>query len=297
MSWSHVASRKVKALRSIVLVCSLLVGMIVLSAYAGGTANASSRPRHSISIGNQHCGTVAINPSTNLTGGEQMRVRVAWKGSSSNAKCTVTRADCPDFVGSCNAGYWIVGLYCSTLAATDLATAQGDCDLNNIVVLTDFNAGPNNAPDDHGTSYNQCSTLSTLGSIFGGLPGTLNCVPDGDGTNGWSEHYPRGAAPTGTARGPVEETGSSTPFNPATSGVDCPPSAANIAAGAIPGYCAFVVLPIDFQYLCAFDVCVPDVSDANDGVTENTTDYIATLLQYKNAPSTGPLSASKFVTP
>jgi hypothetical protein len=285
MSSSHSAPSKVNAARAVGLVCSVMLALICVTALSSGTAHASPQPRHSISIGNQHCGTVGINPYANLTGGEQMRVRIVWKGSASNGKCNVTSANCPDFFGTCNAGYWIAGLFCSTLAAMDLADAQGDCDLNNIVVLSDYNAGPNNAPDNHGTSYNQCSTVATIGSIFGGLPGTLNCVPDGDGTNGWSEHYPRGAAPTGTAYGPVEETGSSTPFNPATSGVDCPPSAANIQAGALPGYCAFVVLPIDFQYYCAAGICVPDPGDANDGVTENTSDYIATLLQYANAPA------------
>jgi len=296
MPSSHVDTHKMKLAWSVGLVCCLVLSMISLTLPAGA-ASASSQPRHSISIGNRNCGTVAITPSSGLTGGQQLRIRIVWKGSPSNTKCSVTRADCPDFFGSCNAGYWVVGLFCSTLAATDLATAQGDCDLNNIVVLTDYNAGPNNAPDDHGTSYNQCSTLSALGSIFGGLPGTLNCVPDGDGMNGWSEHYARGATPVGTAHGPVEETGTSTPFSPGTSGVDCPPSAANIAAGALPGYCAFVILPIDFQYTCAFYVCVPNPSDANDGVTENTNDYIATLLKYADAPSGRKVDASTIAAP
>jgi hypothetical protein len=257
----------------------------------GATASATPQPRHSITIGNTACGHVGITPYSNLTGGEPLTVTMKWEGSPSNTGCTVTSADCPVFFGSCNAGYWVVGLFCSTLAATDLANAQGDCDLNNIVVFSDYNAGPNNPGDNHGTSYNQCSTLKTLGSIFGGLPGTLYCLPEGGSGDNWTEKWRLGR-PTGHGYGPVEETGSSTPFSPGTAGVDCPPSAANIAAGAIPGYCAFVVLPIEFQYECAVYVCIPNTGDANDGATENTNDYLATLLQYANAPS---IKSSRFV--
>jgi hypothetical protein len=284
MSLCHAALGRVKLAPKIALVGCLVVTMISLAVVSSGTAGASVPPKHSISIGNSACGHVGISPDKKLSGGETLTVKVDWLGSPSSSECPVTPADCPDFLGSCNAGFWVAGLWCSTLAATDLATAQADCDLNNIVVLSDYNSGPNNAPDYHGTSYNQCSTLKTIGSIFGGLPGTLNCVTDGAGINGWTEKWKLGR-PKGTGFGPVEETGSVTGFNPGTAGVDCPPSAANIAAGAFPGYCAFVVLPIDFQYSCVFDVCLPNTSDPNDGVTENTSDYIATLLQYANAPA------------
>ena len=280
------------------MACCLLLSTVALAAISGGTAaSASPKPSHSISIGNKACGHVGINPYSDLTGGEALTVKIRWEGSPSNSGCSVTGADCPDLIGSCNAGYWVVGLFCSTLAATDLATAQGDCDLNNIVVLSDYNAGPNNPGDDHGTSYNQCSTLKTLGSIFGGLPGTLYCLPEQGGSgDGWTEKWHLGKA-TGYGYGPVEETGSSTPFSPGTAGIDCPPSAANIAAGAIPGYCAFVVLPIEFQYTCVFLICVPNTGDPNDGFTENTSDYLATLLQDANSTSGPRKGVSKFVKP
>jgi len=300
MPWRRVASRKLGLARSIGLACCLVLSTVSLAAAAGGSsASASPRPRHSITIGNAACGHVAINPYSNLTGGEALTVRIKWEGSPSNSGCTVTSADCPVFFGNCNAGYWVVGLFCSTLAATDLANAQGDCDLNNIVVFSDYNDGPNNPADNHGTSYNQCSTLKALGSIFGGLPGTLYCLPEGGGGSGgdnWTEKWHLGKA-TGYGYGPVEETGSSTPFSPGTAGVDCPPSAANIAKGAIPGYCAFVVLPIEFQYSCALWVCIPNTGLPNDGATENTNDYLATLLQYANAPSNAHHPAPRFVKP
>lgn len=232
-----------------------------------------------VSIGNSVCGKVTMSPSTKVSANTTVSVKVHWTGHSGPGRCSVDTADCPTFFGTCNAGYWVVGVFCSTLAAADLAHAQSYCDLNNVLVLTDYNSGPNNASDRHGTSWNQCSTVKTLGSIFGGLPGSLYCLTDGDGGDGWGDHWPRSST-WGTTTGPIPETGSTVPFQPATSGVDCPPSKANIAAGAIPGMCAFVVMPINFQYYCAFDVCAPDVSATNDGVSENTKDYLATLFSY-----------------
>jgi hypothetical protein len=291
MSSCGTRKRATKLAPSVGLASCLVIGMIAIAGATGGSAGAAVKPAHSISIGTKACGHVNISPSTNLRGGETLTLKTDWLGTPSNSQCPVTPADCPDFFGSCNAGFWVAGLFCSTLAATDIATGQSDCDLNNIVVLSDYNSGPNNAPDYHGTSYNQCTTLKTIGSIFGGLPGTLNCATDGAGINGWTETWKLGH-PRGTGYGPVEETGTTTPFRPGTAGVDCPPSAANIAEGAIPGYCAFVVLPIEFQYYCVFDICLPNTSDPNDGATENTNDSIATLLQYANAPA-GPRQGTR----
>jgi hypothetical protein len=172
----------------------------------------------------------------------------------------------------------LVAVFCSTLAAANLANAQSYCDLNNVIVLTDYNSGPNSPSDYHGTSYNQCSTVKILGSIFGGLPGTLYCNTDGDRSNGWADGWRRGKA-WGKAVGPAEQTGSSTPFSPAASGIECPPSAANIAAGAISDTCALVVMPINFRYTC-FGGCVPDTSLPNNGVTENPKDFLAVTFQY-----------------
>ena len=301
MSRLRVASRNICVARSVGLAFCLVMSTVTLAAATASSASASPKPStprnsimgnsimgnsimgNSIMIGNHACGHVGVTPSTNLTGGEAMTVAVTWHGSPTSTACQVEDNNCPDFWGSCDAGFWVAGLFCSTLAATDLAAAQSDCDLNNIVVLTDYNAGPDNS-GQRGTSYNQCSTLSTIGSIFGGLPGTLNCIPDGHAINGWSEKWKLGST-YGRGFGPVEATGSSAPFKPGTAGVDCPPSAANIAAGALPGYCVFVVLPIDFTYYCVFDVCLPNTGDANDGVTEVTSDYMAVLLQYANAPA------------
>jgi len=254
------------------------VALVALSMFAV-TAIAGAPKAGALSIGNSACGKLIVTPGGKVVGGTAMTIKVHWLGGPSTAKCRTSTADCPTFWGSCNAGYWIAGVFCSTLAAKDLATAQGDCDLNNVIVMTDYNSGPNSPGDKHGTSWNQCSTVNTLGSIFGGLPGTLYCVTDGSGGDNWSDHFPLGAR-WGTVTGPAEQTGSSVPFRPATSGVDCPPSAANIAAGAIPNMCAFVVMPLNFSYYCTFDACVPDVSLPNSGVTENTKDYLAGTFTY-----------------
>jgi hypothetical protein len=236
-------------------------------------------------IGDSSCGSVGLSPSANVTGDEAVRLSLEWEGSPNNASCTMPQSNCGStYFGDCDAGYWVAGLWCSTLAATDVASAQADCDLNNIIDLSDYNAGPNDPSDNHGTSYNQCSTLDELGELFGGLPGTLQCVADGGASNGWIDNWPLGSL-TGTATGVYEQTGSSSaPFDPSASGVDCPPSAANVSAGAIPNMCVFVVMPIAFDYYCVGG-CAPDISDPNDGVTELTSDYMATLFSYAYAPS------------
>jgi hypothetical protein len=276
-----------RALRPIRVVwCVALAALSLRAVTAAATPSGAAPAVHAptrlvpgISVGNSVCGKVTMSPDTKLSGGTVVSVKVHWTGHSGPGRCSVASANCPTFFGTCSAGYWVVGVFCSTLAAGNLAHAQSYCDLNDVKVLTDYNSGPNNASDRHGTSWNQCSTVDALGSIFGGLPGTLYCLTDGDGGDGWGDHWPLSST-WGTTSGPVPETGSSVPFQPAASGVDCPPSKANIAAGAVPNMCAFVVMPINFEYYCAFDVCAPDVGATNDGVSESTKDYLATLFTY-----------------
>jgi hypothetical protein len=246
-------------------------------------------------IGNTNCGSMGFSPPSAAYGGEQLTLSMDWTATTSTSGCQMLNNTCysVDF-GDCNAGYWVIGVFCSTLAAEDLSNAEEDCDLNNIVVLTDDNSGPDNSGYS-GTSYNTCTTVRDLESVvefFGAsVPGTVQCVTDGSDSDGWSENWPTGSD-TGTANGPVEETGSGTSFSPADTSVDCPPSATNIAAGAIPNTCAFVVLPATFEYYCFFG-CVPDVSDTNDGVSLDTSDFLATFFQYQYAPSfTSPDSAT-----
>jgi hypothetical protein len=247
-------------------------------------------------IGNTNCGSTGFSPPTAAYGGEQLTLSMDWTATTATAGCQMLDNNCPsvDF-GDCDAGYWLIGIFCSTLAAEDLSNAENDCDLNNIVVLTDANAGPDNSGHS-GTSYNQCTTVRTLESVvsfFGvSVPsGTIQCVADGSDSDGWSDHWPTGS-PSGTANGPVEQSGTGTPFSPQDTSVDCPPSAANIAAGAIPNTCAFVVLPATFEYYCFFG-CVPNPSDSNAGISLDTSDFLATFFQYQYAPSfTSPDSAT-----
>jgi hypothetical protein len=244
---------------------------------------AELRTRGHITIyGNNACGaSMSMSPATAVTGGEGLTVSIGWPATPSTAGCAMEDNSCPTGFFSigqdCDAGYWLVGIFCSTLAAADPATAEPDCDLNNIVDFTDYNSGPDTPPEDDGSSYNQCTTVSLLGSIFGGLPGTLQCIADGSASDGWGDDWPTGDA-NGSASGVYEETGSSTPFSPSAS-VDCPPSATDIADGALPNYCAFVVMPLFFTYVCSFDICTPN--------TENLQpqDYMATVFQYAYPPS------------
>jgi hypothetical protein len=282
------------------MVMSIAFGTLAVAVSTGAagaaTAKTGSHVLHPHNTGDVACAHELLDPSNNVTGGEATWFVVDWLGSTTNPACTLESANCPTFFGDCNAGYWIAGIWCSTLAAKNLASGQGDCDLNDIVVMTDYNSGPNTAPDNHGTSWNQCTTVSTLGSIFGGLPGTLNCLTDGHGIDGWTEGWPLGDAwDTGTPKpaiapgvhGYIPATGNSAhPFSPATAGVDCPPSAANIAAGAVRGYCAFVVIPIEFDYYCVFDVCAPNIGDSNDGVSEDLAQWTAVPFKYATTTST-----------
>lgn len=241
------------------------------------------RANPNLTVGNTNCGDMSLSPSTAAYGGEGLALNMNWTANTGTSGCQMLDNSCPTFFGDCDAGYWVVGLFCSTLAAQDPANATNDCDLNNIVVFTDDSSGPNNSGSS-GTSYNTCTFVQTLGNIFGGLPGTINCVTDNSAGDGWSEYWPTGST-SGTAYGPFEQTGTGTPFSPGNSSVTCPPSAANIAAGAIPHACAFVIIPVTFLYVCGFDVCVPNVGDPNDGVSLQTSDFLATFFQYAYAPS------------
>ncbi|MGH9170937.1 MAG: hypothetical protein ACRD0Z_08705 [Acidimicrobiales bacterium] len=274
--------------RSLVVLCSVAMAAGVMSAATVSAAGASPKAKPAPHVVRHNQGDVSCaqeliavgntSPAVNdgAYGGETARFYVKWLGSPSNPACTMAKTTCPDFWGSCDAGYWVAGLWCSTLASSDLAAGQSDCDLNNIVVLTDY--------DTFHTSYNKCSTVKVLGSIFGGLPGTLNCVTDGDGEQGWTESWDtNGVSNSGQAWGPIPQSGSSTGFNPSNTAVDCPPSAANVAAGAVKGYCAFVFVPINFTYYCVFDICAPDTGAANDGVSEDTSQYTAVAFKYAEA--------------
>jgi hypothetical protein len=243
-------------------------------------AATASKLRPALTIGNTACGDVALTPASKVVGGTKLSVKFDWKGSPSNSKCAMPTTDCGSvYFGECNAGYWLTGVFCNTLASKNIATGQADCDLNNIVVFTDYNAGPNDPTDNTGTSYNQCTTTRDLGDVFGGLPGILYCIADGSTGDGWTDNWALGSA-SGSATGPAEATGyAKAPFKPSAAGIDCPPSAANIKAGAIPNTCAFVIIPVSFTYTC-FGGCVPDPSLPNDGRVELTKDYVAAIYQY-----------------
>jgi hypothetical protein len=238
-----------------------------------------------VTVGNSACGTVAITPAQAVQGGQSLTLGVNWTATTSTSGCGMNNDNCYSvWFGSCNGGYWLVGLWCSTLAATNLSSAQGDCDMNNIVVLTDDSSGPNNG--GNGTGYDDCNTVNTLGSIVGGLPGTLECVTDGSANDRWVETWPTGST-SGTASGPYEESGTSSPFQPANP-VSCPPSATDIANGAIPGTCAFVVMPLNFYDYCITG-CVPTSE------SQVAADYQAVLFNYAQAPSiSAPSSATVY---
>ncbi len=261
------------------------------------TSAAHPKPAAAVSLGNSACGSLSITPSTGVTGGytyngttvnpTQLTLGFDWLGTTGNANCTVNQnsngAGCLPWYqlgsGTCPAGYWLLGLFCSTQAQSALASgpsaAESYCDMNNIMVFTDDSSGPNNPGP--GTSYNTCSTVVTLAGIIGAaLPGTLYCITDG-GTHGWSENWPTGSQ-TGTATGPAEETSSNTPFSPATTSATCPPSQADIAAGAIPDTCVVLLIEVDITDTCVVGICVP--SSASQ-IATNAKNYMATTFTYQ----------------
>jgi hypothetical protein len=237
----------------------------------------------SIVVGNLYCGGASVVPSTGVTAGTKLTINVKWLGSPSNKQCLMPITNCGSvYFGDCYAGYWLIGVFCNPLAAINLAKGQQYCDMNDITVLTDNNAGPNNPTDSHGTSYNQCTTVQTLGSIFGGLPGTLYCLADGQGGDGWKSKWTLGSL-IGGAQGPAVMSGSKVPFKPSNTAATCPPSLANIKAGALPGYCAFTVMPVTFSYYCTFG-CFPNPGLPNNGSAELPADHLGILFKYAKAP-------------
>ena len=237
-----------------------------------------------VTVGNSNCGTMAVTPSSGVTGGytyngttvkpTPLSVSINWLGSTSNSGCKTNPDNAYCFLG-CSAGYWLIGLFCSTQAAAVLGTggtsqAEKYCDTNNLMVLSDYNSGPG------GTSYNQCSTVTGLASLFGvSLPGTLYCVADGAQSDGWSENWPTNST-QGTATGPAEETSATSPFSPATTSATCPPSVADLSAGALPDMCVFLVLEADIT-----DAAVIGMPDSASDISINSANYLATTFTYQ----------------
>jgi hypothetical protein len=269
---------------------------LVLSVLALGMTGSSAATRGHIAaarvlprtvIGNSACGSVSISPDTQVNGGTpgfngtDLQISVTWDGSATDANCQMPTNNCPVSSGECNGGYWLVGIFCSTLEYQDAAGNYGDCDLNNAIVMTDSKVGPNNPAS--GTSYNTCTKVVNVGqtiqNFFGpGLPASPNCAADGSGTGGWAGNWGQGAV-SGTVNGPAPQTGGSTPFRPLNP-VDCPPSAADMKAGALRNTCAFIVVPVGLGDICSGTTCIPNVKSSNDGFTVLGADAIATTFTY-----------------
>ncbi len=254
-----------------------------------------------ITVGNSNCGTLTATPDSGVTGGytyngsttpaSTINFAMTWNGSPNTTGCKTNPADCAVILGGCHAGYWLVGLFCSTLAQTS-SNPQQYCDLNHGVVLTDYNSGPNDSPDNHGSSWNQCTTVSTLSGIISSGTTVPKCLADGNGhAPGWSENWPAGHS-SGTFSTPMPESGSNTPFSPASPSTDCPPSQAEIAAGAIPGMCVFAVEEIDWYYYC-IGACLPDFGNLAysypNGENINAANFMATTFSYQQT-APGPTS-------
>ena len=163
-------------------------------------------------------------------------------------------------------------------------------------VMTDNNSGPNNPT---GTSYSTCSTVKTLSGIISSGQTLPQCLADGSQI-GWTESWPRGSA-TGTLTGPAPETASHTAFSPSNTGVNCPPSQAEIAAGAVPDTCVFAVSEIDWYYYCVFGICLPDFGNAAypypNGENTVAANYLASTFTYQQTtPATTAVSPSTTVT-
>lgn len=268
-------------------------------------------------IDNSACGNLSLNPNSEVAGGNVMGVNLTWNGSVTNSGCTMPENTCPASSSTfnqdnpCNDGYWLVGVFCSTLAAAKVARGDlSDCDVHNAVVLTDSNAGPNNVdantpPGDTGTSWNTCTTFlnleGILGPLFGALPFNANCVADNAGTGGWTGNWPLGNA-SGTASGFAPQTGTSTVFHPGSS-VTCPPNNADIAAGATPNTCTFVVFPVNFNFDCYYipivgiTFCLPNSDLTNDGTNILTKDILSSTYTYVVPPTVtniNPATGSEF---
>ncbi|MDA8366902.1 MAG: hypothetical protein M0Z62_08085 [Actinomycetota bacterium] len=254
---------------AVFLLASVAVPLGVLS---GG---AHPPKAQAATLGNTNCGTISISPSSGLTGGytyngttvapTQVTVSVNWTATPSTAGCATNPDNCSGFLGGCwatNAGYLLVGLICSTLALTAANPANYCNSTANSLDVTDYNSGPNDPSYSHGTAFNQCTTLATLGGFVGQT--VPQCLADGS-TGGWTENWPVGST-SGSFTGPIEESASATPWTPAgtnTPATNCPPSQAEIAAGAIPGTCAFVIQEVDINNTGALGTPNPTINAAN----------------------------------
>lgn len=304
------------SVRVIGLLALALSVMSLMAAGSGASAprRADTHASHTavqphVTIGNHACGSLSVTPNSDISGGSggtpgsEMAIKLTWNGSPTNTHCLVPENQCPGAsLSDCSAGYWLVGVFCNPLEYKASAGDYKDCDLNNAIVMTDDSSGPNN--NGTGTSWNTCTTVVTLagifGKFFGGLPATPNCVTDGAGTGGWSDNWPVGEG-SGTATGPAPETGSSHGFHPANS-VDCPPSQADIVAGALRNTCAFVVVPVSFTYYCIGPVCAPDPTQPDNGISVIGNDFLATTFTYTVpsvtgiSPATGNINGGTTVT-
>lgn len=242
-----------------------------------------------------------MSPNSQVGGGTILRIGVTWDGSVTNSGCTMPENNCPPDVlisGTCDGGYWVVGVFCSPLAASEIPSGDfSDCDMHNAIDLTDDNAGPNNIDSNTpsgqtGTSYDTCTTLVSLadifGPLFGALPFNANCAADDAGTGGWADHWPLGHS-SGTLTGPAPQTDTTTVFNPARP-VQCPPDANDVANGATANTCDFVLFPVKLSSQCynthvVGTVCIPDTSQPDDGVTILNKDILSASFTYMTPPT------------
>jgi hypothetical protein len=317
LKYTRLSARRLAGAAGLLALVACLVALAAPGAALGASRSGrAAHARHTtitprVTIGNHACGSLSLTPNTQVSGGingtpgTEMAVRVTWNGSTTNIKCQMPENNCPGAsLSDCSAGYWLVGVFCSTLEYKATAGDYKDCDLKNAIDLTDYNHGPNNPGGYTGTSYNTCTTLVTIANIFGrffgGLPATPNCAADGSGTGGWSDNWATGLG-TGTATGPAPQSGSSVAFHPSNS-VDCPPSQADIAAGALRNTCAFVVVPVSFTYYCVIGVCAPDPTLPDNGISILPQDFLATTFTYTApgvtgiTPPTGSINGGTVVT-
>jgi hypothetical protein len=298
----HTGKAGLGRLGRLALSLGLLLGLCTLA--TAGIQGATVHRAHAITVGNPKCGNLTVSPSTSgVTGGytyngnpvapTSVTFALTWSGTPSNSGCQTNPADCSTAFGGCHSGYWLIGLWCNTLAETSTSNPEQYCDVQHGVVMTDNNAGPNDAPDNHGTSWNVCTTVRTLAQIDSAtIP---QCLADGSSNApGWTENWPTGAA-TGSITTDVPESGSTTPFSPSGTGVDCPPSQAEVAQGAIPGTCVFAVEELDWYYYCVAAICLPDFGNVAypypNGENVDANNYFAALFSYKES-SPAPLTVA-----